>query len=353
MGESIEFNHEMLTLARESRGLTQTDMARDLDISQGEISKIENGLRVPNMEQMGRFSRYLRYEEEFFFLTERVRSFGTSCIYHRKRLSTPEHILRYLCAMVNVSRIQLGRLLLSVDLQVENKFRPMDIEDHDSPEEIAQTVRGMWKLPPGPIFNLVREVEDAGGIVIRCEFGTAKVDAVSQWVGTLPPLFFVNSRIPTDRLRFTLAHEIGHIIMHRLPSDNMEGEADRFASELLMPEREIRTQLSDLTLPRLATLKGHWRVSMSALLKRAGDLGTMTSDATRRLWVQIGKYGYRKREPILIPPEEPSILGEIISTHRKDLGYTQVDFSKMLWGLDTALAEALKTNSTRLKLVGQ
>ena len=229
----------------------------------------------------------------------------------------------------------------------------MDVEEFPGgPEAIARSVRSAWGIPPGPVPNLVREIEDAGGIIIRCDFGTTKVDAVSQWLPDLPPLFFVNISIPTDRLRFTLAHEIGHIVMHQVPTQDMEKEADRFAAEFLMPKKDIRPQLFDLTLPKMASLKPHWRVAMSALLRRAGDLGTIAPRWKSYLWMQMGQYGYRKVEPVTIPAEEPVLLDEIINTHRNDLGYSVRDLNRLVYSLETAIAEAVKPHTYKLRIVG-
>lgn len=353
MAVTSSFNREMLMLARESRGLSQTDAAQGMSLSQGELSKMESGFREPTAEQVRRFAHFFRYEEDFFCLSDPVRNFGTSCIYHRKRAATSQSVLRRLLAMVNVASIQIRRLLLSVDLEAENRFQPFDLDDvSGGSSTVAGIVRSLWGIPPGPVQNLVREIEEAGGIVIRCDFGTTNVDAVSQWLPDLPPLFFVNRLIPTDRLRFTLAHEIGHIIMHRLPTDNMEHEADSFAAEFLMPRRDIKPHLGYVTLPRLTTLKQHWRVAMSALLKRACDLETITPRSRSYLWMQMGQAGYRKVEPVTIPPEEPKTLDCIISAHANELGYSISDLSKLVFGLETALSDSLKPSKYQLRIVG-
>ena len=329
---NLEFNPEMLILARESRGLNQSELARALMISQSTVSKTENGMLVPPAEQIVRFAKYLKYSEEFFYLREPIRSFGSNCVYHRKRKTTSDRVLRRLLAMVNVRRIQIRRLLLSVEIDVENRFERFDIDDYDgNAEQIAQTVRSIWKVPPGPVQNLIREIEDAGGIVVRCDFDTVKVDALSQWLPEIPPLFFVNMAIPADRLRFTLAHEIGHIIMHQTPTRDMEREADRFAAEFLMAKAYIKPHLYDLSLPKLATLKPYWKVSMSALLRRASDLGTITPRWRSFLWTQMGKFGYRRVEPVSIPPEKPILLDEIIRSHRKELGYSARDLENLVY----------------------
>src|SRR4029078_5474641 len=106
----------------------------------------------------------------------------------------------------------------------------------------------------GTITNVIRMIEDAGGIVIRYPFGSARIDAISRWVPGLPPLFFVNEGLPTDRERITLCHEFGHLVMHDVPNADMESEANQFAAELLMPEREIGPQLDRVSLDRLAAL---------------------------------------------------------------------------------------------------
>jgi Zn-dependent peptidase ImmA (M78 family) len=141
----------------------------------------------------------------------------------------------------------------------------------------------------------------------------------------------VNSAIPADRLRFTLAHELGHIFMHRVLTDDMEKEADRFAAEFLMPERDIRSDLTNLSLPRLATLKQYWRVSMAALLYRAAEIGTISPRTKQYLWFQMGKNHFRTHEPVVIPREDPTLLRQLFDVHVQQLGYTVGQFGKMLF----------------------
>lgn len=327
------FNREMLILARESRGLTQAELAATLSYSQSEVSKIENGIRLPVEGEVLRIARALDYPPEFFTLTDPVQHFGSACVYHRKKQTTPEYTLRRLLAMVNVRRIQIKRLLRAVDLHAENKFHRLDLEDvNNDPEMAARIIRSSWRLPPGPIQNLTAAIEGAGGVVIRCDFGTEKVDAVSQWLPDLPPLFFVNANIPWDRLRFTLAHEIGHLVLHQIPTLNMEKEADKFAAEFLMPRASIlpEFEIEPITLRRLAALKPRWRASMNALLKRAGDLAVITPRTKSYLWFQMGKAGYRKNEPLDIPPEHPTLLRQIVNLHTGELGYTDEEVCRLI-----------------------
>jgi len=345
------FNSEMLILAREFIGITQSELATRVGLSQAEISKIEGGIRTPSEEQVDSFARHLRCVKEFFYVADSIKNFSSACVYHRKRQSTTQGLLNKLLALVNKRRIQVKRLLYAAEI-TDNLFPRMDIDEHlGGPAEIARAIRSAWKLPPGPIQSLTKAVEDAGGIVIRCAFGTNKVDAVSQWLPDAPPLFFVNDAIPADRMRFSLAHEIGHVVMHQLPTDDMEREADRFAAEFLMPAELVAGQLSEVSLPKLAALKPYWKVSMAALLYRAAALGTISERTKNYLWFRMGQAGYKTKEPGQIPSEFPTLLAELIDLHRSGLGYSITDLARLLITTEDEVRESFLPQGSGLRLL--
>lgn len=322
---------EMLILARETRGLTQSELAEASNISQGTISKYEGGLLYVSEEHLQKIASVLDYPLSFFFQANQLYGFGSHCTYHRKRQSMPVQEQKVLLAKINRLRIHIARLLNGVELEYENQFQRLDIEDFDGDaEKIAQLIRKSWRLPLGPVKNLVEAIESAGGIVVRQSFGTKKMDAFSQWVTGLPPIFLINADMPGERVRFTLAHEIGHIIMHRLPTEDMEREADKFAAEFLMPSHDISPDLDSLTFVNLARLKSYWKVSMAALIVRAYETGKITHRQYRALFEQMSKNGYKMHEPIPIPVEEPTLLREIIDVYIKVHKYSIPDLSQLL-----------------------
>jgi Zn-dependent peptidase ImmA (M78 family)/transcriptional regulator with XRE-family HTH domain len=348
------FNREMLALARESRGLTQSAFAADIGISQAEISKFENGIKIPSDAQIEKIAQRLEYSVEFFFLDESIRAFGSGCVYHRKRKNATDAKLTNLLATVNVKRIQVKHLMKSVESRPGHAFERLDVDEYEGgSKEAALALRALWHLPPGPVQNLIKVIEDAGGIVIRCDFGTSKVDALSQWLPGYPPIFLVNSAIPTDRMRFTLSHEIGHITMHRTPTEKMEREADAFAAEFLMPERDVRPYLSGINIPRLAALKPYWRVSMNSLLYRAAELGTIDQRTKSYLWMKMGQAGYRTHEPVEIAPEEPTLLRELIGVHQHSLHYGDKELDAALFERGAFAELRGRRNASSLRIVGR
>jgi Zn-dependent peptidase ImmA (M78 family) len=146
-------------------------------------------------------------------------------------------------------------------------------------------------------------------------------------------LFFVNVNAPADRLRHTLAHELGHMVLHTIAvksDEEMEDEADAFAGAFLLPADEIRPQLRRFDLRQLANLKRYWKVSMAALAVRADRLMLITPYQSKMFWIEMGKLGYRKREPNEPPKESPKLLRQMISFHMKKLGYSISEMAKLL-----------------------
>jgi len=330
---SQQANPEMLILGRESRGLVQKQVADATGISQANISKYESGLLSVSQDHAQHIATALDYPIAFFFQSGQRYGFGSSCTYHRKRQTMPVQELKKILANINIRRLELSRFLNNVDIEFDNEFPRLDLEDYnEDPGEVARVIRGFWHLPLGPITNLTNVIEGAGGIIHPCDFGTRKLDAVSQLVAGTPPLFFANSETPTDRMRYTLAHELGHIIMHHIPNTDtheQERQADQFAAEFLMPAKEIRSHLDNVTLPILARLKSFWKVSMAALARRAYDLGKLTDWQYRQIYQQLSNNNMRLNEPVILPVEKPTVLENIIQVHLNENGYSISEMSQL------------------------
>jgi len=354
------FNPEMMVLARESEGLTQTELATRISalqgstVTQGTVSKIESGLAKPTDDQIDLMAKVLRFPRAFFFQAAPVFGYGSSCYYHRKRQDISVSTMRRALADINILRIQLSKLLRGAEIDTSLRFHPMDVAEYESPEKIARLLRGLWRLPPGPVQNLIHTIESGGGVVFKFPFGTRKIDAISQWLPGLPPIMFVNSEIPGDRLRYTVAHELGHLIMHQTPSADIESEANRFAAEFMMPEKDIGPHLRGLSIQKLAVMKPVWKMSMAAMLKRSYDLGKVTVSMYRKLNTQISKYGFKTVEPVSIAPEEPTVLRDLINVHLREHGYSRTELADLLLAGEARFRKFYlpEEASNQLRLVG-
>ena len=347
------FNPRMMEIGREARGMTQAELSARMQIGQGTVSRYESGQLTPPDDFLPRLGEALGFPPAFF--REPIRVAGFPPFHYRRRRALPARTAARINAEMNIRRLHVEKLSRACDPPRRSRILEVDPDEFRGPiSDVARLQRETWMLPRGPVDNLTEAIEAAGGIVIACDFGTDQIDALSQRLDGLPVMFFVNQRAPADRMRHTLAHELGHMVLHSvLPADDerMEDEADEFAGCFLLPEDEVRHQFRRFTLPQLANMKQLWRVSIAALAMRADRLGQLTPHQKKTFWIEYNKLGYRRREPVELPPERPGLLRRMIDFHLRDLGYGVPELAAMLCLLPEEFA-ALYLDRPRLRLVG-
>jgi Zn-dependent peptidase ImmA (M78 family)/DNA-binding XRE family transcriptional regulator len=350
MNESI--NPNMILLAREYRGMTQKELAAKLDVSPPIISRIEAGFFPVSEELLQKMSNILNVPKRFFFEPANIYPLGIHL--YRKAKGISPKILSVINASINVDSIRIDKLLHAAKI-VEDNVPFIDLESnadkYKTPADIARAVRMAWRIPRGKIENMTRVLEDAGILVVFAKFNTRFFDAVSFTTRTGRYVVFVNSLMTGDRIRYSLAHECGHIIMHRIPHDRIEEEANEFAGEFLLPEKEISPNLSDLTLETLAHLKRYWKVSMQAIMVRAERLNRISPNQYRYLWMRMAKMGYKLHEPIEIPKEEPTLIQELISVYIQDYKYSENELKEFLYLDDQGFRNYNPTGISPLRAV--
>ena len=341
----------MLEVARAARGFTQSDLAKAAGVTQALISKLESGLTVdPTADTVAAIATALNVPVAFLESAEKPH--GMPQFHYRKRARLGRRALDMIEAQINIRRIHAARLFRSYELAVD-RFPVVDLENLGwTPQRAAQHIRGLWLLPRGPIENLTEAVERAGAVIVQIDFGTGLLDALSFRLPGLPPLIFMNSNVPGDRYRFTLAQELAHLILHNSPEtdENMEVQADQFAAELLMPAKEIRPYLAAPSLGSLARVKPYWKVSIKALIVQCDRLKLITPNQYTGLNVNYSKAGYAKGEPFPIPVETPSLLTAALRYHLTELGYSFEELAALLL-MEPAEFEDTYTVRPRLRLV--
>lgn len=332
----MKLKSELLVLAREYRELTQDELAKKSGINRIKIAKLESGLLESSSDDLDALSSALQMPKEFFCRDEPIFGYGSSAYYYRKKADLSASDRKRVHSVVNIIRLCIKTMLQQVDVESNRKLPKLSVEDYGgSPAKVAQAVRSFWKQSEGPLHNLTALIESAGILVIPCAFGTRAMDATSIWLADLPPMIFINENVPGDRWRFTLAHELGHLVMHDLPHEEMEVEADCFASELLMPELFLRAEFArvgQLRLRDLAEMKLYWKTSMQALLMCASRLDAINENQSRYLWAMMSKNGYRSKdgaEPNPIPRENPTNLRKLLELFANEMHFSIEDLSAL------------------------
>lgn len=326
------FRPELVSLRRRMLGLSQADVEAASGISQSSLSKIEQGLRDPETPVIEKLAGALSCPASFFFQAER--EYGSPLSVHpmfRKNMSVGQKVIDRTIAEFNVRIAHIRTMLSALEFTPELPLPQYDVDEFDGgAEAIAENVRRSWYVPRGPIRSLTEYAERAGCIVVLIEMEAARIDGVSYRVPGLPPIVFLNRRQPADRMRFSLAHELGHLIMHRYPEPEMEKQANDFASALLLPRRDIAPDLQGLNLAKAAYMKPVWRVSMAALIMAASRYGKLDKYQSDYLWRQMAAKGYRLLEPVEIAPEQPSLMKGLVANLTERQDFSADDLTKTL-----------------------
>lgn len=328
-------NGDMLRLARQRRGFPQTEAAKLLGVDQSLLSRLENGVAEIRDDVLAKAAQVYRVRQSFFFQAAPI--YGAPVSVHpmwRRKADVTGRDIDAIVAELNIRVMHLRKFLEAADIATANDLPRLDIEDYGDPEQIAALVRSHWKVPRGPIRDLTVLVERAGILVAHSNMSGASVSGVTFSVPGMRPLIVLNTDQPADRMRFTLAHELGHLVMHRFPSANMENEAHAFASAMFMPAADIRPLLQSrrIDLPLLASLKPEWRASMQSIIMRAKSLGLLSRNQEEYLWRQMSARKWRLREPpeLDFPVEKPSVIANLVRIYREHLGYSPEEISRLL-----------------------
>ena len=320
---------ELVALRRRMIGLTQAELSERTGLSQALLSKMEQGLKEIGPEAMDALAKGLDCRPSFF--TQAAREYGPPMSAHamfRKKASVGAKVIDRIVAEMNVRMAHVRTFLSAVDVEPELSFPEYDPDDFDGDlGAIAASMRRAWLMPKGPVPNLTEYAERAGCLVVWCDMEGAKIDGISYRVPGLPPMVFLNRSTPADRMRFSLAHELGHLVMHRYPNPEMEAQADAFASALLMPAEDVEPYLTGITIEGAASLKPYWKVSMAALIYRAKNLGKISEGQSAYLWRIMSAKGYRLKEPdaVSFQREEPTLFPRLARYFSTELGYEPQD----------------------------
>lgn len=322
------FDGGRLTLARHLAGLRKNALAAAIGKSPTAVATYENGAKRPAAATVAELALALQVDPGFFLSRPGGATTAGAQPHFRSLRSTTQ--------LARDQAHAYGQLVIDVVSTIERhvEFPERDIPaypvtgeepDHDAPEEAAQRLRKDWGLPEGPVGHLVRLVENHGGLVVFTPPGAASVDAYSFDTRQRPLILLNPLKDDYFRQRFDVAHELGHLVMHLDAEPGgrvVESQANRFASELLMPAEQIIDQLptrADWQL--LQKLKQYWNVSLQALLFRARALGVMGEVTYRNAMVSLSQKGWRRSEPGPMPIlEQPSLLPGAVELLGREAG---------------------------------
>lgn len=334
----------MIRLARELRGLTQTALAKTAGIPQARLSRVEAGQLIPNGLEVDQLASALDLPSRFLLEP----GAPAAVPLFRKRAMRSARAMRSLHARLNTAVLIAQRLLdAGIEIDPPRVFPEPGQFDASKPDAAAAAIRRDWRLPVGAVDDVTAVIEAAGGIVLRVDFGSNDATAAFMMTPRDGRLWFlVNTREEAgDRVRLTLAHELGHAILHRmLPGiDETETElqAFTFAAALLLPPDHFDRAIpyDALTLADVRHLKRTFHVSMQAIIRAAFLRGRISRDRYTSLFKQLSARQWRMVEPDSVRVETPHLWPAVLRVHREIHRYDDPELAAIALVTEHTLAD--------------
>lgn len=306
---------ERIKLARTRARLNMRDLADQIGVSAMAISKYETNQMMPSQEVLLRMADILDVRLDVLLCPAPDLDLQPLYRKHSRLGKTAQ------AAILADVQEWLERYL-----QIESFFPehqpftwpsgfPRQVRTLSECEDAADALRSAWRIGTDAMENLT-ELLEAHGIkvgLVECE---EELDALTVQLPDGTPVIAVNRCRPTDRLRFNLAHELGHLFLRPEPPLHEEKAAHAFAGAFLLPAETVRRELGSrrhaLDPYELMALKEKYGVSMAAWLVRAQALDILDDQAAGRMWKQFSRYGWRKQEPVDLSPEESSRMLRLV-----------------------------------------
>ena len=292
--------------ARVSAGLSVQNVSVTVGVSRNAVYKWERGEDAPRQSILIKLARLFRVDMDFFFREVHVEMCASA---YRRKASLAKKVQD--CVEARIAS-ELEKQIFVDSLFAERKSPKFSvgsyrIESLPDVENAADQLRTSWGLGFDPIGSVVSAVEEHGVKVVMID-GVEGFDGFSCVANESIPVIAIPMGVSGDRQRFTLASELGHMVLDTAPEVDEEKAAHRFAGAFLAPQKAVVNELgprrSRLDIDELAILKRSYGISMQAWARRAFDLGIIQRAAYESLFRTFSARGWRREEPGPAVPEE-------------------------------------------------
>ncbi len=306
--------------ARKAMGLSLRELGGHTALSHAAIKKYEDNEVTPSSDILLKLAKALHVKTEYFFRPER---FTLENIQYRKHADMPQRQLEEITAIMLDQierRVELESLFPSPPIE-EFSVGAKKIYGYNDIEKVANRIREQWKLGLEPLPDLIDIFEEHGIKVFEIDNQQyPKFDGLSASINNMP-LIVIGNQWPGDRQRFTLAHELGHLVLNGFFHPDLDEEkcCDRFAGAFLLPQEALINLLgehrNDIEPRELSLLKQEFGISMLSILHRAEDIGIISHNLYLKLRAEFNERGWSKQEPGDQYPKERTHIFEQMIFH--------------------------------------
>jgi len=287
-----------LKAARKMAGMSLQELADATgnSITKQAISKYEKEMMFPGSEILNSISNALGVKTGYFHRQSRVQLTRLE-FRKRSRLSKKdEDRVRHLTLDFLERFIEIEQVMGQEHL-FRNPLKDYGVANQADVESAAMHLRKAWDLGNAPVSNLMELLEDKGVKILEVDL-PEKFDGLSAWADEIP-VISVNKNRDLVRKRFTIVHELAHLMLSfgNCSPDDLEKLCHNFAGAFLVPKEKMVEELGPkrtrITLFELKKLKGIYGISIMALMVRAKNLEIISESIYKKFFIIASQSGWR------------------------------------------------------------
>lgn len=297
-----------LKYARKMAGFSLQNLSDKLGnlVTKQALSKYEQGIMLPTNDVLMALSDILNLKPDYFLKKEDI---GMENISFRKKsdfsMTDEEKVVEK--ARYYVERFLEIENILGIQHSFINPIEGISIFNLNDAENAANKLRNDWNLGQNPIPNII-EMLELKGVKVSLIDENDKLDGFSFFAANGLPVVVINSRNKSiERLRFTVIHELAHLILNiseKVCNDSKEVEkiCHRFSSCFLLPGEMLINMIGGLKrnyieIQELIKIKEYYGISIRATIHRLREMHVIAPVYYQKWMVYLSKTFGGKDEP--------------------------------------------------------
>lgn len=292
------------------KNLSLKDAGNLLNMTATAISKYEKGEILPDSKKLIDFSNAYNVKSIELLKVYNVPKMKFTSFRKKKRLTGQN--LELLEELIQDEVAKYLEIIEMNNIDTDNiKLKKYSCNNLEDAEKAANDFRNYIKISnKQPISDLINILENLGIIIIQIKNPDNRFDdfdGLSEIVNNIPVIVLLDGIKDGARQRFTIAHELGHLVLN-INNDKLDEEklCNRFASALLMPKEAIINEFGysrgNINFFELTAFKNEFKVSYAAIVYRLKDLNIISEYLYKNLSIFLSQR-IGKNDPNPIQPE--------------------------------------------------
>lgn len=287
--------------SRAHKGLSMQEVADNIGVTKQMISKYEKGKSIPNSEKLIALSKLFQQKVDYFFRKPEVIiadiNFRKKSKFGAKKVNSLKEEVR-----IHIENYLFIENICGVNGTYHNPLQDFIIDEEKQVKEAAKKLRNFWKIGQDAIHNIIDLLEDNNIKVIEVDDETGSFDGLATVIDGVYHIIVIAKSMPIERKRFTLLHELGHLLMpiSKLDEKQQEKFCNVFASEMLLSEDNVITEFgisrSRVLFEELKNVQEKFGISISAIVYKLGETKILSQERVKKFYQRLNFEPNLKKE---------------------------------------------------------